>query len=51
MAARDAGTEKIDQRHSKKVFFAEGKLHATTQDIADAVGISRTSLGTSRDKK
>jgi TetR/AcrR family transcriptional regulator len=50
MAARDAGTEKLIKDTAKK-FFAEGKLHATTQDIADAAGISRTSLGTPRDKK
>jgi len=44
MAARDTGTEKLIKDTAKRVFFAEGKLHATTQDIADAAGISRTSL-------
>ncbi|MEO8711585.1 MAG: TetR/AcrR family transcriptional regulator [Parafilimonas sp.] len=29
---------------AKEIFFSEGKLHATTQDIADAACISRTSL-------
>ena len=44
MATRDTGTEKLIKDTAKHVFFAEGKLHATTQDIADAAGISRTSL-------
>jgi len=44
MAIRDTGTEKLIKDTAKRVFFAEGKLHATTQDIADAAGISRTSL-------
>lgn len=44
MAARDTGTEKLIKDTAKRIFFAEGKLHATTQDIADAAGICRTSL-------
>jgi len=44
MAVRDTGTEQLIKDTAKQVFFAEGKLHATTQDIADAAGISRTSL-------
>lgn len=44
MATRDTGTEQLIKETAKQVFFAEGRLHATTQDIADAAGISRTSL-------
>jgi len=44
MAARDTGTEKLIKDTAKRIFFAEGKLHATTQHIADAAGICRTSL-------
>lgn len=44
MAVRDVGTEQIIKDTARKVFFIEGKLHATTQDIADAAGINRTSL-------
>jgi TetR/AcrR family transcriptional regulator len=44
MALKDTGTEQLIKNTAKRVFFAEGKLHATTQDIADAAGISRTSL-------
>lgn len=44
MAARDTGTEQLIKDTAKRIFFSEGKLHATTQDIADAAGISRTSL-------
>lgn len=42
MAARDTGTEQLIKDTAKRVFFAEGKLHATTQDIADAAGVNRT---------
>lgn len=44
MGARDTGTEQLIKDTAKRIFFAEGKLHATTQDIADAAGICRTSL-------
>ena len=44
MSARDTGTEKLIKDTSKRMFFTEGKIHATTQDIADVAGISRTSL-------
>jgi len=44
MTARETGTEQLIKDTAKRVFFAEGKLHATTQEIADAAGISRTSL-------
>src|SRR5579859_2194733 len=29
---------------AKRIFFVEGNLHATTQDIADAAGINRASI-------
>ena len=44
MGIRDTGTEQLIKDTAKRIFFAEGKLHATTQDIADAAGICRTSL-------
>lgn len=44
MKARETGTEQLIKETAKRVFFAEGRLHASTQDIADAAGISRTSL-------
>jgi TetR/AcrR family transcriptional regulator len=37
-------TEQLIKNTAKKVFFTEGKLHATTQDIADAAGINRASI-------
>jgi AcrR family transcriptional regulator len=37
-------TEKLIKETAKRVFFAEGKLHATTQEIADAAGINRASI-------
>ena len=36
--------EKLIKDTAKRIFFAEGKLHATTQDIADAAGINRASI-------
>ena len=36
--------EKLIKNTAKKIFFVEGKLHATTQDIADAAGINRASI-------
>lgn len=44
MALRDTGTEQHIKETAKKIFFAEGKLHATTQDIAVAAGVNRTLL-------
>ena len=44
MAQRDTGTEQLIKDTAKQIFFAEGKLHATTQDIADAAGVNRTLL-------
>jgi TetR/AcrR family transcriptional regulator len=37
-------TEQLIKDTAKKVFFIEGRLHATTQDIADAAGINRASI-------
>lgn len=42
MAARDTGTEQLIKDTAKRMFLSEGKLHATTQDIADAAGVNRT---------
>jgi len=42
MAIRDTGTEQLIKDTAKRIFFSEGKLHATTQDIADAAGVNRT---------
>jgi len=42
MAARDTGTEQLIKDTAKRIFLSEGKLHATTQDIADAAGVNRT---------
>jgi TetR/AcrR family transcriptional regulator len=36
--------EQLIKDTAKKIFFKEGKLHATTQDIADAAGINRASI-------
>lgn len=44
MSARDTGTEQLIKDTAKRIFFSEGKLHATTQDIADAAGVNRTLL-------
>lgn len=42
MSTRDTGTEQLIRDTAKHLFFAEGKLHATTQEIADAAGVNRT---------
>lgn len=42
MAQRDTGTEQLIKDTAKRIFFSEGKLYATTQDIADAAGVNRT---------
>jgi AcrR family transcriptional regulator len=44
MPAKDNGTEQLIKATAKRIFFAEGKLHATTQDIADAAGVNRAAL-------
>lgn len=42
MTSRDTGTEQLIKDTAKHLFFSEGKLHATTQEIADAAGVNRT---------
>ncbi|MET1056132.1 MAG: TetR/AcrR family transcriptional regulator [Pedobacter sp.] len=42
MAVRDTGTEQLIKDTAKRIFFFEGRFHATTQDIADAAGVNRT---------
>jgi len=42
MSTRDTGTEQLIKDTAKHLFFAQGKLHATTQEIADAAGVNRT---------
>jgi AcrR family transcriptional regulator len=37
-------TEELIKDTAKKVFFVDGNIHATTQDIADAAGINRASI-------
>jgi len=44
MEVLSTDTEQLIKDTAKKVFFKEGKLHATTQDIADAAGINRASI-------
>ena len=44
MTARDTGSEKLIKDTAKRIFFADGRLHATSQDIADAAGVNRTLL-------
>ncbi len=42
MPVKDCQTERLIIDTAARVFFAEGRLNATTQDIADAAGLSRT---------
>ncbi len=42
MAVKDSATEDLIKETAKKLFFAEGKFHATTQEIAEAAGVNRT---------
>lgn len=44
MPAKDTGTEELIKSTAKKLFFKEGKLHATTQDIANAAGMNRSAV-------
>lgn len=44
MPLKNTGTEQLIKDTAKRLLFAEGKLHATTQDIADAAGVNRTGL-------
>lgn len=42
MTTKDSGTEQLIKDTAKHLFFAEGKINATTQEIADAAGVNRT---------
>lgn len=44
MPLKNTGTEELIKDTAKRLLFAEGKLHATTQEIADAAGVNRTAL-------
>lgn len=44
MPKKDTGTEQLIKDTAKRIFFAEGKLHATTQDIVHAAGVNRALL-------
>lgn len=44
MTPKGTGTEQLIKDTAKRIFFSEGKLHATTQDIANAAGVNRTLL-------
>lgn len=44
MPLKNTGTEQHRKDTAKQLLFAEGKLHATTQEIADAAGVNRTAL-------
>jgi len=44
METLSTDVEQLIKNTAKKIFFEEGKLHATTQDIADAAGINRASI-------
>jgi AcrR family transcriptional regulator len=39
---KDCHTEKLIIDTAMRVFFTEGRVYATTQDIADAAGVNRT---------
>lgn len=42
--AKDKKTEQLLKDTAKQIYFAEGRLHATTQEIADAAGMNRAAL-------
>lgn len=42
MPIKDCKTEKNILDTAKRVFFTEGRVYATTQEIADAAGVNRT---------
>lgn len=44
METLSTDVEKLIKNTAKKIFFQEGRLDATTQDIADAAGINRASI-------
>ncbi len=41
MKAEEVNTEKLIKERAKALFFKEGKLKATTQEIADLAGVNR----------
>lgn len=44
MGVKESNTEQLIKDTAKRIFFTEGKMSATTQDIADAAGVNRTLL-------
>ena len=42
MPIKDCHTEKLIIDTAMRVFFTEGRIYATSQDIADAAGVNRT---------
>lgn len=44
MAVKDSKTEQLIKETAQQVFLKEGRMLATTQDIADAAGVNRTLL-------
>lgn len=44
MSLKDYKTEQLIKDTAKRIFLTEGKMLATTQDIADAAGVNRTLL-------
>ena len=44
MPLKDTGTEQLIKDATKRLLFAEGRLYATTQHIADAAGINRSAV-------
>ncbi|MCW3111210.1 MAG: TetR family transcriptional regulator [Segetibacter sp.] len=44
MPVKDCKTEQLIKDTAKHIFLTEGKMLATTQDIADAAGVNRTLL-------
>jgi len=44
MSVKDSKTEQLIKNTAKRIFLSEGKMLATTQDIADAAGVNRSLL-------
>src|SRR5579863_7006240 len=44
METLSTDVEQLIKNTAKKIFFVDGNLYATTQDIADAAGINRASI-------
>ncbi|GAA4323688.1 TetR/AcrR family transcriptional regulator [Mucilaginibacter gynuensis] len=44
MPLKNTGTEQLIKETTKRILFAEGRLYATTQEIADAAGINRSAV-------